>query len=353
VFCVSNRCLREWLKLHCSGGGAARRLPWSYVTGLPVRQLRLLFEAMMDGNGKRTKDHRRGAYYTASAELADQVQAICLRLGLRALRGRPPGDSVFRLPYTTRCTTRLTRSRHVEVVPYEGEVYCFSCPGAGFFVTRRNGKIAIQGNTGDAALMFAEMQVFQPEREEFDFIVNRKVLSDMGIRFWKFRSNSPVTRDPAAMANIVRGLVNAAILTPEEGRLLAGDVFNRDFKKISAAWVKQPVSLTLAGIPPTPEPESTLAGPDVQKDDATTRDLAAGGGLVAAQGLGRGRRRESPDLVSEAARLIAIRNALRDAEAGAAAHEFQQAKRAELEREVIKVPADELASWFEKESTPP
>jgi len=79
------------------------------------------------------------------------------------------------------------------------------------------------------------MQVFQPEREEFDFIVNRKLLADMGIRFWRFRSNSPVTRDPAAMADIVKGLVNANILTPEEGRMLASDVFNREFKRINAA----------------------------------------------------------------------------------------------------------------------
>lgn len=102
-------------------------------------------------------------------------------------------------------------------------------------------------STADAALNFAEMQVFQPEREEFDFVINRKVLSDMGIRFWRFRSNAPVTRDPATMSEIVRGLVNANILTPEEGRQLAGDVFNREFKKISAPWVKQPVQLTLAG----------------------------------------------------------------------------------------------------------
>jgi PBSX family phage portal protein len=211
-------------------------------------------------------------------------------------------------------------------------------------------------STGDAALMFAEMQVFQPEREEFDFIVNRKVLSDMGIRFWRFRSNSPVTRDPAAMAEIVRSLVNANILTPEEGRLLASDVFNREFKKISAAWVKQPVALTLAGIALQPEPESTLVGPDVQKHDTTTRDLAHAGGALAPAQAGPGARRrrgESSDLVSEAARLIAIRNALRDAEGREAARAFERDKHAELDREVIKVPAEELASWFEKESTSP
>jgi PBSX family phage portal protein len=211
-------------------------------------------------------------------------------------------------------------------------------------------------STGDAALSFAEMQVFQPEREEFDFIVNRKLLADMGIRFWRFRSNSPVTRDPAAMADIIKGLVNANVLTPDEGRTLAGDVFNREFKKINASWVRQPVPLTLAGIPPTPEPENPL-GPKVQKDgggDLSTGDLAASGGqLAAAQGPpGRRRRREQPfDLCKEAARLIAIRNALREAEAGEASREFHQTHRAELEREVVTVSADELASWFEKEST--
>lgn len=213
-------------------------------------------------------------------------------------------------------------------------------------------------STGDAALSFAEMQVFQPEREEFDFIVNRKLLADMSIRFWRFRSNSPVTRDPAAMADIVRGLVNANILTPEEGRMLASDVFNREFKKISASWVKQPVPLTLAGIPPAPEPESTLVEPEVQKDaqgDLGTGDMAAGGGRLApAQGVPRARRRRGQpfDLVGEATRLIAIRDALRTAEAGAAARDFQATKRAELEREVITVPAGELASWFQQESTP-
>ncbi|HET9621192.1 MAG TPA: phage portal protein [Kofleriaceae bacterium] len=211
-------------------------------------------------------------------------------------------------------------------------------------------------STADAALTLAEMQVFQPEREEFDFVVNHKILAELGIRFWRFRSNSPVTRDPAAMSDIVRGLVNANVLTPEEGRALAGDVFNRELKPISASWVKQPVSLTLAGIPPTPEPQRTVPAPEVQKDDASTRDLATSGGLRSpAQGpsFGGGRRRRDPawDLAGEAARLITLRDALREAEGQQAAQAFHIDKRAELEREVLKVPADELASWFASEST--
>jgi len=48
------------------------------------------------------------------------------------------------------------------------------------------------------------------------------------------------------------------VLTPEEGRFLSEDVFNQEFKKIRAAWVKQPVSLTLAGI------QTGSAVPDTQ-----------------------------------------------------------------------------------------
>ncbi len=34
--------------------------------------------------------------------------------------------------------------------------------------------------TAESALRFAEDQVFQPERDEFDFLINRKLLADMG-----------------------------------------------------------------------------------------------------------------------------------------------------------------------------
>ncbi|OGQ97511.1 MAG: phage portal protein, partial [Deltaproteobacteria bacterium RIFOXYA12_FULL_61_11] len=102
--------------------------------------------------------------------------------------------------------------------------------------------------TAESALRFAEDQVFQPERDEFDFLMNRRLLADMGIRFWRFRSQTPVTRDPERMTNMVEKLVRVGVLTPEEGRLLAGDIFNKEFRKIGDDWTKRPITLTLAGI---------------------------------------------------------------------------------------------------------
>lgn len=191
-------------------------------------------------------------------------------------------------------------------------------------------------STADAALNFAEMQVFQPEREEFDFVINRKVLADMGVRFWRFRSNAPVTRDPATMSEIVRGLVNANILTPEEGRQLAGDVFNREFKKISAPWVKQPVQLTLAGVPIPPDEQSALVGPEVPTD-------ASPGPLVPPK-----RAVTKARLEAEAKRLIQLRDHFRKLEAESAHSDAQVDATAELESEVLRVPAEEMRSWFEE-----
>jgi PBSX family phage portal protein len=201
-------------------------------------------------------------------------------------------------------------------------------------------------STADAALHFAESQVFEPERQEFDFIVNRKLLADMGIRFWRFVSKSPVNRDPATMADIIRGLANANVLTPEEGRQLAGEVFNREFKKIAAPWVKQPVALTLAGVPIGPEEQSALVGPQVPSG------TPAPGVLVPPGAAKRRRAVPAPTLAAEAERLLHLRDALRTAEARASRPEFEQSKRAELETEVVRVPAEELRSWFEPEAAP-
>jgi hypothetical protein len=74
------------------------------------------------------------------------------------------------------------------------------------------------------------------------------LLADMGIHFWRFRSQTPVTRDPERMTAMVERLVRVGVLTPEEGRLLASDIFNREFRKIGDDWVKRPITLTLAGI---------------------------------------------------------------------------------------------------------
>lgn len=168
--------------------------------------------------------------------------------------------------------------------------------------------------TAESALRFAEDQVFQPERDEFDFLINRKLLADMGIRFWRFRSQTPVTRDPERMTEMVERLVRVGVLTPEEGRLLAGDIFNREFRKIGDDWTKRPITLTLAGI---------QTGVEDLKPKAVNPEA----------------------LLPSAKQLLTLREDLRAEEDRLATGRLDLARRY-LETERVKVPREEFDAWF-------
>ncbi len=175
--------------------------------------------------------------------------------------------------------------------------------------------------TAESALRFAEDQVFQPERDEFDFLMNRRLLADMGIRFWRFRSQTPVTRDPERMTEMVEKLVRVGVLTPEEGRALAGDIFNREFRKIGDDWTKRPITLTLAGI------------------QTGVEDL-------------RARSAKGP-LTDDARALVRLRGELEAEEERLATSRLDLARRyLQSEPERIEVPAAEFDAWFQGDAAP-
>jgi PBSX family phage portal protein len=259
----SNRCLREWIVRNLGTNSYNWKLPDSYLQ-LGERQLRILFEAMMLGDG--TMDLRpgrsSGTYYSVSKRLADQAQEICLKLGLAAHVHFSAGDrytgvdgGIWRCCFRESKTTTMAKTGSgrknpatVSVEKYTGKVYCFSVPGYGYFVTRRRGKVAIQGNTSAASIDFAEVQVFSPIRQEFDWQINTRILPALGARYHLFRSNSPSVRDPQALAEMIERMVKSSVLTPEEGRSLCGDVFNQEFPVLGEKWTKQPIAMTLAGV---------------------------------------------------------------------------------------------------------
>jgi PBSX family phage portal protein len=228
--------------------------------------------------------------------------------------------------------------------------------------------------TAEAALEFAEMQVFAPEREDFDWFINRKIIAELGIRYWEFRSNSPNVTNPIDLAEMISQLVREAILTPEEARELAQGIFNRDFKRIDEIWTKIPPKLLISGILPENVEGFDLLEPDEKESDDETSDneledvaekVTIGKRLrVRSQRLklskryrkanrARGLRKLAQDLVS-------LRNVLDEAERIEAKKSFNISK-AELNesgdiadmnvpRETIEVPEAELARFFEDRS---
>lgn len=134
--------------------------------------------------------------------------------------------------------------------------------------------------TAEATLRFAEDQVFQPERDEFDEWMNEVILPELGLECIRFQTQTLQIRDPQRMAEMVGDLVQKGVLTPGEARELASDVLNRGLRKITEPWVNTPANFTLAGIQnglirPNGKPIPVAPDPDAPTPSIDTNDLEA------------------------------------------------------------------------------
>ena len=112
--------------------------------------------------------------------------------------------------------------------------------------------------TAMASLRFAETQVFEPERRDFDDWFNRTILPELSVRLWGFRSNANRNRDPEVVTAAAERLTKQGIITPNEARELANDALPmRDLPPREEFWAKQPLQLTLVGI----RPDDPSSGP--------------------------------------------------------------------------------------------
>jgi len=108
----------------------------------------------------------------------------------------------------------------------------------------------INRSTALASLRFADDQVFEPERMEFDGWMNRVLLPVLGVRLWRFRSLALRTRDPETMANVVAQMNTAGAIVPNESREIMADALGRELPPIDQEWARQPAQFTLAGYRP-------------------------------------------------------------------------------------------------------
>ncbi len=112
------------------------------------RQLKILYNALMLGDGCS-----KGKYFSCtSKKLTDIVQTLAHLIGKSASRNihykegvRGKRKTTYRTTISNKIETEI-KKKQIKKIKYNGKVWCFSTY-TGFFVTRRNGKIAIQGNT--------------------------------------------------------------------------------------------------------------------------------------------------------------------------------------------------------------
>lgn len=170
--------------------------------------------------------------------------------------------------------------------------------------------------TAETSLEFTEQQVFGPLRKEFDFLINRRILAELGICYWRFKSKGPDFGNPYDLIKTLNEAVKAGWITIGEARAIGGPAFNQDFKVIDEEWAEVPVPLLLAGIgleteleappegeapPPSGEDEETEASEateDEEDEEAPPVDVTPA----------RQRKRKSARrLAMQAERLIKLR----------------------------------------------
>jgi PBSX family phage portal protein len=100
--------------------------------------------------------------------------------------------------------------------------------------------------TSDTSRFVVEEQVFRPERIEWDFTFNRRLMPALGIARWMFVSNGPnVTLNEDIVASITTGDA-AGAMTPNLARVFLSDVLERPLPRIEEEWGDVPFALTLA-----------------------------------------------------------------------------------------------------------
>ena len=185
--------LAKWFATHVKAK-QQKQIPDSFMT-LPRRQLRILFAALMKGDGYVHPITRSPMTYTTiSPKLADQVQALANRLGYRAtIRVRSQAHSGYGSPKPLH-VINICGLRTVEVAErdmaretYSGKVWCFEVPKKAFLV-RREGNVSVSGNSAYVAHIVSEAQIFLPERQEFDEFINMNVMPHVNDDY-RIRSN--------------------------------------------------------------------------------------------------------------------------------------------------------------------
>ncbi len=124
-----------------------KNIPKHFINNLSDRQVRVLIEAMICGDGTFNYGRKSAAYYTASQKLADDLQALCITHGIRCSLKPKNGTYVLNMSFDKSSKKYMFKSNGVrEVLPATRIAWCLSVENGTLFI-RRNGKVSVVGNT--------------------------------------------------------------------------------------------------------------------------------------------------------------------------------------------------------------
>lgn len=151
-FCITNKQLANYLKVF--GKSHEKYIPRELLC-VSKRQLMILFNAMMLGDGSAS-----GTYYSNSYRLASDFQELLLKIGYAgniAVHDKRKKRPLYNVHVLNMLNSKYRTPSYPKrvVEEYDGFVYCVNVPNHVVFV-RRNGKALFCGNCYDEGKRVAE-----------------------------------------------------------------------------------------------------------------------------------------------------------------------------------------------------
>ncbi|MBU0635598.1 hypothetical protein KKE06_01075 [Candidatus Micrarchaeota archaeon] len=265
-----------WTYLRQFGNKYQKFIP-KEILALSSRQLKILFDWMVKGDGHIRRTTGQINYWTASKKLADTAQEVILKLGYLGtvifrkgrrvvIRGRTvKGKGIYVLGVQTSNHYRL-RKKNIHYSNYAGKVYCCEVQNNTVLV-RRNGKVCWCGNSiGVVTLNLPKLGFMAKSKEEFfanldllmgaakeSLLIKRKILEkytalglypysknylraifDQTQHYW---GNHFSTIGLIGMNECLLNLIGKDI-TDAEGQKLAGEILDNMREKITQFQVE-------------------------------------------------------------------------------------------------------------------
>lgn len=150
VWQITCKELCLWLRENCGVHSQNKKIP-DFVFDCSTEDQELFLRTLLLGDGSRVNSNRSPVYGSQSKKLLDQVQHLAVSLGYYSSTSFYEKDNIGRTSIIPKREIELHRDNNVKEIDYEGKIYCLKT-STGFYVTRRKGKIAVQGNTEPTAI---------------------------------------------------------------------------------------------------------------------------------------------------------------------------------------------------------
>lgn len=155
--------------------------------------------------------------------------------------------------------------------------------------------------TAESSRRLADEQIFQPDRNEFDALINRVLFPEMNVVCHRFQSSTPNTTDSQLLVKIITDAEKTGGITPRIARQILEDILGIDLPAFPADFPADiPFSLTMAEAVKNLAPEPATPGQSVTALKALGI-LGNDGGLEID---------ENEDIMAIAKKLLAVNRAV-------------------------------------------